>query len=101
MILRRFSVNRNWSLLFCLWFLFLTGGFARFIGSPGIMQALRLNALLQSKQSQLNALRGEVQKLQIEADLLENNPSFQLREIRRVLGYASHDEIIFDFSRTE
>jgi hypothetical protein len=30
---------------------------------------------------------------------LENNPFWQLREIRKTLGYAAPDEIIFDLSQ--
>jgi hypothetical protein len=38
--------------------------------------------------------------LKADADQLEHSKLVQQREIRRVLGYAADDEIIFDFSGT-
>ena len=81
-----------------LWLLFLTGAFASIVGSPGIVQAVRLRNLLMSKQKSLDEIKTEVAKLQKEANDLEKNRAIQLREIRRVLGYASPDEIVFDFT---
>jgi hypothetical protein len=49
----------------------------------------------------LTQLQQELQKLQLDAKELESNRTAQLREIRRVLGYAATDEMVFDFSSTE
>ena len=49
------------------------------------------------KKAQLLRLQSEIKKLQSEATQLEKSGYFQEREIRKVLGYASSDEIIFDF----
>jgi hypothetical protein len=83
--------------LFGLWILFLSGMLANFVGSPGILQAIRLKNLLESKKLQLAQAQEELRRLKTDAILLENNRFAQQREIRRVLGYAAGDEIIFDF----
>jgi hypothetical protein len=92
-----FSVHQRWLILFALWSLLLTGVFSNFIGSPGIIQAQRLSNLLSLKMNHLNQTRDELQKLQSESQLLETNRFTQEKEIRRVLGYAAPDELIFDF----
>jgi len=91
------SLNQRWLMIFGLWILFLSGALPQFVGSPGIIQALRLHALLKTKEQQRIQLHDELKKLQTEAALLEQNRYFQEREIRKVLGYAAADEIIFDF----
>jgi cell division protein FtsB len=90
--------NEAWSTVFVLWLLFLTGAFASMVGSPGVVQAVRLRNLLTAKQKVLEETRLENAKLQKEANDLEKNRAIQLREIRRVLGYAAPDELVFDFS---
>lgn len=92
------SVHKKWILVFSLWILFLSGLPANLIGSPGVLQLIRLNHLLDSKQAQLSDLIQETRKLQTEATLLETNRHAQLREIRKTLGYAAPDELIFDVS---
>lgn len=83
-----------WLGLFALWALFLSG----LAGFPGVLQAARLNGLLQAKHKQLSELQSEISRMQGEAAQLEKNRIVQLREIRRVLGYAAPGEVIFDFS---
>lgn len=68
-------------------------------GSPGVMQAVRLRGLLQSRNLELARIEEQMAHLQQEIQKLENNPIIQEREIRRVLGYAAQDEIIFDFNQ--
>ncbi len=92
---------RAWTAIFALWSLFLSGAFASFLGSPGVFQLLRLQSLLNSKQAQVSKLQSEIVALQLEGSLLEHNQVAQQREIRRVLGYAAADELIFDFSSGE
>lgn len=87
-----------WLILFGIWMLFLTGSFAKIIGTPGIIQAIRLDNLHQKKERQINELQDQIQGLQTEAEALEKNTYVQKREIRKVLGYTSKDEIVFDFS---
>jgi len=67
-------------------------------GSPGAIQAWRLRQLWISKQDYLAELELDSQKIEAEAERLEKSRFAQEREIRRVLGYAALDEIIFDFS---
>ncbi len=87
-----------WIIVFGVWFLFLTGSFAKMGGSPGMIQAIRLNNLHARKEKQIQDLQDQIQTLQTEAEALEKNSFVQKREIRRILGYTSKDEIIFDFS---
>jgi hypothetical protein len=65
-----------------------------------VLQHLHLHSLLGSKQAEQAALQTEIDTLRSEAGLLENSRAVQHREIRRVLGYAAEDEIIFDFAGT-
>jgi cell division protein FtsB len=88
------SPAKVWIGIFVLWTLFLTG----FLGSPGLNQTWRLRSLLAAKESHARQLEIEIRRLQLEAAQLERSRFIQQREIRRVLGYAAPDEIIFDFS---
>jgi hypothetical protein len=98
--MKRTGPTQLWLCAFALWGLFLSGAFASFVGSPGIIQAVRLKRLLDSKISDRVALQADVRKLQTEAVQLERSKVTQQREIRRVLGYTAPDEIIFDFTDT-
>jgi len=89
-----------WLCAFSLWGLFLSGLFASFVGSPGIIQAVRLRHLLDAKQSETALMQTELRRLATEATQLEHSKVTQQREIRRVLGYTAPDEIIFDFTDT-
>jgi hypothetical protein len=93
--------GRVWTVVFAFWGLFLSGVVANFIGSPGIIQSLRLASLLQSKQQLVVQMQGDVKRLQLESVQLEKSKVVQQREIRRVLGYATSDEIIFDFAGSD
>ena len=95
------SFQRWWILLFSLWLLFLTGIFSHVLGTPGILQAVRLRNLLAEKNAHLLRAQGDLQKLQGEIAQLETSRFAQAREIRKVLGYAANDEIIFDFGLSE
>ncbi len=99
--LKVYSIHWRWLTLFGLWLLFLSGFFANFLGSPGVLQSIRLQNLLQMKRKQLSQVQDELKKLQIESSLFDSNRNIQEREVRRVLGYAANDEIIFDFSDPE
>ncbi len=101
MRLRAPRPNTLWLGVFGAWALFLSGAFASFVGSPGIIQAIRLKSLLSSKEAQTSRIRADIAKLQTENQQLEKNKAVQQREIRRVLGYAAPDELIFDFSSGE
>jgi hypothetical protein len=95
------SIHKKWIFVFSFWIVLLSGMLSNFIGSPGVIQAVRLNNLLFAKQAQLLSSEQELKKLQAEAALLETNHFAQIREIRRVLGYAAPDEIIFDLTHLE
>jgi cell division protein FtsB len=82
---------------FGCWLIFLSGFLAPFVGSPGIVQAIRLHGLLDAKQDQMQHIEDQIRQLEAEALRLEKSSVVQEREIRRVLGYAAGDEIIFDF----
>jgi cell division protein FtsB len=98
---RRTPATRVWLSLFALWGVFLSGVAASLIGPPGVLQSLRLRSLLDSKRTQVAGLEVEIRKLEEERVLLEGSRDAQEREIRRVLGYAAPDEIIFDFTAAE
>jgi hypothetical protein len=79
----------------------LSGVLANCVGSPGILQAVRLRNYLGTKKDQLVVIQEEVKKLHLESLQLEHSRIAQEREVRRVLGYAASDEIIFDFNTTD
>jgi cell division protein FtsB len=87
-----------WLALLALWLAFLSGGAAPWTGTPGVLQQMNLHSFLDSKQAEQAELQGEIERLRSEATLLEHSKTVQHREIRRVLGYAAEDEIIFDFA---
>jgi cell division protein FtsB len=94
------SPNQVWLGLFGIWCLILTGVFTSFLGdfaAPGVLQAIRIQNLLHSKNAQLEKIQTHINELQAEADAIEKSPVAQQREIRRILGYAAADEIIFEF----
>ncbi|MBI2712695.1 MAG: hypothetical protein HYX41_07580 [Bdellovibrio sp.] len=92
------SPDRIWIALFCTWLFILSGTVSPFFGSPGAWQALRLMDLLNTRNEKLGQLRNEIGRLQTQVSALEQSRYAQEREIRRVLGYAAPDELIFDFS---
>jgi len=87
--------TRLWILLFATWLLILTGVFGR---GPGFLQLWRLDRLLASKQTKLQTLESQIAQMEGEKVRLEKSAATQEREVRRVLGYAASDEIIFDFA---
>lgn len=97
-MIKNLTPGKVWASCFSLWALFLSGVFANFVGSPGVIQAIRLKSLLETKQLQVTKLQDELKRLQTEAVQLEKSKVVQQREIRRVLGYAAPEEIIFDFN---
>ena len=95
------TVGRAWMLVFALWALFLSGAGASFVGSPGIVQGVRLKRLLEAKRSALLQLEDQVIRVEEEGGRLEKSRLAQEREIRRTLGYVGTDELIFDFAASE
>ena len=97
----QFSPNRVWIGLFSLWLLLLSGLLHGLFGAPGIYQAISLQRLLNSKQLLLTRLESEIEQIEGENSALETNRVTQEREIRKTLGYAGQDEIIFDFASSQ
>jgi cell division protein FtsB len=93
--------TKLWLSIFSLWTVILSGATATWTGPPGFIQAIRLRSLLSTKQLKVSGLQDEVQKLMLESHQLEKSKVAQQREIRKVLGYAAADEIIFDFTQNE
>ena len=87
--------------LFLIWALVLSGVFDQTFSSPGVLQALELRGLLQEKQSQVEGLEAELRILEENVKLFEKNDLAIEHEIRRTLGFAAADEIVFDFSSSE
>ena len=84
--------------LFVVWGAVLSGLFEQTFSSPGVLQALELKGLLEQKQAQVANLEGELRGLEDQIRLLEKNDIAIEREIRRTLGYAAADELVFDFT---
>lgn|GEM_PF-1078788 len=84
--------------LFFIWAAVLSGVFDQTFSSPGALQALELQGLLQDKQAQVVSLEGEIRSLEEQIRLLEKNDIAIEREIRRTLGYAASDELVYDFT---
>ena len=91
-------VHWLWISLLSLWAMFLSGILSDLAGSPGLIQSYRLHSLLQSRQHELSGLETQIARMDLDRRRLEENTVVQEREIRRVLGYAAKDELIFDFS---
>jgi hypothetical protein len=98
---RKISPNRIWILIFGIWLVFLSGVLNPLTGSPGVLQAVQLQRILNNKLTQIDVAENQLIALQEESTRLEKNPLTQEREIRRVLGYAAPSELIFDFSADE
>lgn len=90
--------GRIWWLIFGCWAILLSGALAGIGGSPGVIQAVQLDRLLQAREEQAHVLEREVQELDEERLRLLKNRAAQEREVRRVLGYVASDELIFEFS---
>lgn len=87
--------------LFAIWTIALSGIFSDALHTPGIWQALKLRSLLQDKRAQIAKIQDEVRTLKVEIEMMDSSVAVQQREVRRVLGYAAPDELIFDFSAPE
>ena len=92
------SLQYKWVFFFSLWLFLLSGLLTDFVGTPGILQVLRLRKLLETKRERLAQSEKQLSQLRTEAEQLDKNSFTQEREVRRILGYAAPDEIIFDFN---
>ncbi len=91
--------HRLWIAIFVIWGVLLTGYVTLWESSaPGILQAVRLQSLKREKRDQMAGLERQILRMQNESERLTKNRVAQEREVRRVLGYAGQDEILFDFS---
>ena len=95
--------RRVWQFLFAVWLVFLSGGVHSLfrVGPPGAWQAVRLQMLLDQRRQETDRIREEIERLTAETARLDQSRVALEREIRRVLGYAAADELIFDFSASE
>lgn len=93
-----FSPTKLWLIIFGIWAALLSGLLSGIVGSPGVLQAVQLNSFLNQKQEQVAFLESEIVRLDSDSERLEKSRVAQEREIRRVLGYAGEDELIFDFA---
>jgi cell division protein FtsB len=91
--------NRVWLLVFAAWLFMLSGVTQHMgVGSPGLVQFLRLNALLGDRQTQATDIDNEIAVLDAESSTLETSRGAQEKEIRKTMGYVGENEMIFDFS---
>ena len=96
--MRLSRVARLWAGAFVIWGILLSGVFSSMGGSPGIIQAFRLNSVLNQKLIDLTSIETEIAKIEVEITSLEKNPRAQKHEVRKTLDYINSDKIIFDFS---
>lgn len=94
----KLSADRVWLVIFSIWSVLLSGVLTRWIGGPGVLQWVHLEQLLKSKQDKWVEVETRMARLEEERRRLEKSSPAQELEIRRVLGYAADDELIFDFS---
>lgn len=92
------QVHWVWISFLSIWTVLLSGILSDIAGTPGLIQSLKLRSLLQTRQNDLTSLDAQMVRMDADRHRLEENSVVQEREIRRVLGYASKNEIIFDFS---
>ncbi len=98
--MKRFSlVTRVWIGIFLIWGVFLSGLLTPWLQTPGLWQYSKLTTLRDQKKVELSQLEAKIEAKDQERIALESNPDLQEKEIRRVLGYVSPNEIVFDFSR--
>jgi len=91
------AIARLWLLLFVSWGIFLTGVAERFGGPQGIAQYLQIKALADQRAEELSRLEDELERVETEAGKLERSRTAQVREIRRVLGYAGPDDLVIEW----
>ncbi|MFZ9595715.1 MAG: FtsB family cell division protein [Bdellovibrionia bacterium] len=92
------TIHQKWLIFFGIWSLILSGVGSRWIGPPGVWQALELQGLFKLREMDLKTAEAQKQALEQEILLLEKNRFVQEREIRRTLGYSAADELIFEFT---
>ena len=98
-MLSRLTPHRLWIGLFAIWFVLLSGSLKFWKSSPpGALQAFGLHSLKTSRGEQLSQIEKQIERLQADAIRLTQNRVAQEREVRKVLGYAGEDELLFDFS---
>ena len=93
----RFSPHQAWLVFFGVWTVILSGVFADFVGTPGLVQWRKLESLYQLKRIDQNRLEADLERMQNEIVRMEKDTEVQRREIRRVLGYLAPDEMVFEF----
>lgn len=77
----------------------LSGVVSQWIGAPGVIQLFKLKNYQDQRQTQLTEAEAEIARLTFDVERLETSRTAQLHEIRKVLGYAAPNELIFDFTR--
>lgn len=75
----------------------LSGVFPKVTQTPGIVQAVRLNNLLEKKTEDLSQIENRLQSLTKYHKDLQSKKSVQIQAIREILGYVSSDELVFEF----
>lgn len=68
-----------------------------FLRAPGFLQYTRLQQQVDRAQKDLQEARETVLSTQAFVRSLENDPKAQEREARRVLGWVSPEELVFEF----
>ncbi len=90
-------IHRVWIIIFCVWSLVLTGSLQFMTSAPGVTQWYQLQDIVRFKNEELANLEEEIRQLESERRALMTSAATQEKEIRRVLGYARSDELVFQF----
>lgn len=97
--------HKLWLGIFLIWLVLISGiGMNQLqqkkeIYKPGIIQAFELYQIKKKKEDHVKTLENNLRHLEIEKEELIHNPIAQQRAIRKVLGYAQKNELVFDFSK--
>lgn len=95
------GIQKVWFGVFVIWGLLLSGLFVGMMKTPGVYQLYELRALYAERHEELVRTEARVDELEAQRKRLEDDPLVQEFEIRRILGYVSPDELVFDFSKAD
>jgi cell division protein FtsB len=90
-----------WGAITAGWLLLISGLFEERIGTPGLLQVLRLRSFLAEKQANVQRLEGELAQIEASIKRIDESPVVLDREIRKTLGYVAPEDLIFDFTASE
>ena len=82
---------------FGIWLVLVSGLLDFWLKSPGIKQWLQVEYQVHERRQEIADIEAKSEQFKNVIHQLETNPVAQEREIRKVLGYLSNQEIVFEF----